>query len=386
MCQEVQTPPPSPAAAFLRILAPHAESDIELVCRRQPRDSGGAVTGTVSFFCHREVLAQRCGRFQLRGDDSSQPLPAKRRRLSDTRLREEVDADDDVVFEVLRYVYCGTVHFQRGFLARFGQLLAVADHLGVGPDRFQKNCGSGFDGGGGRGAVEASAPTQQRLARLGGGGTQGLLSELGVERWLLGIPAPELRALLGQPVVLTSAADPATAAALPARGPLTLERRVAVLDALARLRPGEFSVQALSALGGPDSEALLAFHSALVHVSVVNLAGEAVLQLPLDSSARIAEIRAALYAASWAEDVVVSLVLGGSVLQDDASLQSLGAPGFGCRLVLGVVRQPLRARFCLCQQAAVRHVVRKQGPNYGRAFLRCSGTRGTQCPFFEWTE
>lgn len=40
-------------------------------------------------------------------------------------------ADDNVVFEVLRFVYCGSVCFHLGFYSRFARFLAVIDYLGI---------------------------------------------------------------------------------------------------------------------------------------------------------------------------------------------------------------------------------------------------------------
>lgn len=266
---------------------------------------------------------------------------AKRRRV----VRDNLDADDDIVFEVLRYAYCGTVHFPKGLLARLGQLLGTAEHLGVDLT-----------------AEPGSAETTGALV------SQGLLEEPGVQRWLRGLPTTDL---------ISALQDNSLG--------LSQHIRVTLLMVLSKLRPKDFSVEALTEQGR-SCEELLNLHPGLVHLSVHSMAGAIVIQRTADCSMTIAEVKLGIYVAAWAEDTKILLVHGGLVLEDSIALKELGASGNGCSVNLGMVRQALKLKYCLCRQVAVRLVARREGPNQGRAFLRCSGLRGSQCPFFEWTE
>mmetsp|Transcript_64079 Transcript_64079/g.172190 ORF Transcript_64079/g.172190 Transcript_64079/m.172190 type:complete len:444 (+) Transcript_64079:407-1738(+) len=368
------------AAEFLQVIRPHASSDVTVTCRRAGVSS--AVKGGVQqrgegcspcprrvtevlFFCHRSALARVCPRFgggaERQASEAAGPLTKRRRTV------EAVDADDDIVFEVLRFIYCGTLHFPRGLLGRLGQLLRVAEQFGlevrVPPTPAPQTPPSGHDACGG----PAAAPDRA---------VGGLLADQGMQRFLRGAPSKELYELVrGSPAPSDAGASP----------PLPRARREELLSLLSRLRPEEFSVEALRARGS-DFEDLLHMHPGLVHVKVFSLSGATVLEQTLDRSSPAKRIKAALYDTSWAEDAGLSLVFGEDVLDDATTLEDLGAAGFGCCMDLNMVRTAIKHRHCLCNQPASRILHRKPGPHQGRAFFRCSGLRGVQCPFFEWTD
>lgn len=326
---------------FLSILGSHAASDVTVVCRAS--QSAFAVAGAahaqpreVQFHCHRSVLRYRCALFA--GGEGAVPdteMPLKRRRSV-----LNLDADDDVVYEVLRYMYCGTVHFHRGFHARFRQLLAVADYLGV-------------EGG------TSEAPCSA------------LLEEPGVQHWLSALPVTELLDLLrARPL---------------GKWQLGFASRLALMVRLAGLRPREFSVEALASLG--DSlDGLLQVHPWLVQLKVVNLAGEVVAEWKVDWATTAAELAARLRDAAPTPGARPCLMMGGKQLFPGSSLRESGARGGGCTLSLGLVWQ--LGRQCACGLPAVRLVVPEnaEGLRKGRVFHRCPGPLGAQCSYFEWED
>eukprot|EP00931_Biecheleriopsis_adriatica_P122417 TRINITY_DN9740_c0_g2_i1.p1 TRINITY_DN9740_c0_g2~~TRINITY_DN9740_c0_g2_i1.p1 ORF type:complete len:930 (-),score=169.65 TRINITY_DN9740_c0_g2_i1:33-2822(-) len=123
---------------FLKILVEHEESDVIVTCRahRQVVVSesvpGGPGRGNeVEFFCHAHILKRCCSVFADAAE--FEYLSGADKLLQDRRKprRFELWADDDIVFEVLRYIYCGAVYFHLGFRARFAQFLSVVDFLGI---------------------------------------------------------------------------------------------------------------------------------------------------------------------------------------------------------------------------------------------------------------
>lgn len=116
----------SDADKFIQILVPHPESDVEVTCRRtryETDEDGLSARDDKRFFCHRAVLKKHC---TFSGNNRGDP-PEKRRR---TRL--DLDADEDVVFEILRFVYCGTMYSSPFFRSKaFIELVAIADVLGI---------------------------------------------------------------------------------------------------------------------------------------------------------------------------------------------------------------------------------------------------------------
>lgn len=116
---------------FLRILVEHELSDVTIVCsaRTSPERE-------VQFYCHSDVLRRCCSLFAdaaqfecLSG--AAQNIQAGQAASERKPQRFELWADDDVVFEVLRYVYCGAVYFHLGFHTKFAQFLSVVDFLGI---------------------------------------------------------------------------------------------------------------------------------------------------------------------------------------------------------------------------------------------------------------
>lgn len=390
------------AAGFLRILSPHDGCDVVIVCRRAGalnRQGGEIRTGTadeVRFFCYRAVLARSCRRFSGSDDVDVAEAPAAKRR----RIMEVFDADDDIVFEVLRFIYCGTLHFPRRFLGRLGQLLHIADQLGLEAPPAATAVRTALAAGG---ASLPLTPRPRRRAPAAAGEAEmlgadaaevpqveavdakGLLAEPGLQRFLFSAPEKELVAMLrGQALAYTPDAEP-----------LPQERRAELLELLARLRPEDFSVQALCAKGS-NFQDLVDMHPALVHVKVYSMAGTAIFDQTLDASTPVKHIKTHLYSSTpWANDAKLSLACQEAVLEDGTTLEDLGARGFGCSLDLAMIRTALQIRFCSCNVPAQRCIMTKDGPYQGRAYLRCSGYRGTrdgsilsspQCPFFEWTD
>lgn len=112
---------------ILLLTRPHSASDVVLVCTGEGGHRGCGPnwpSRPVEFHCHRAALARRCGLFA--GMSTFEDLAG-----SVVAARIEVPARDDVVFEVLRYVYCGTVFLPFGFRKRFAEFLRVLDYLGI---------------------------------------------------------------------------------------------------------------------------------------------------------------------------------------------------------------------------------------------------------------
>lgn len=333
-------------ATFLRILNPHAESDITITCRRRPQV--GALSGLTParFFCHRAVLGKKCNFFQ----DESTILqaccvePAAKRR----RLYHELDADEDVVFELLRFIYCGTVHFCGGFQHKFTKFLVLAELLGIG----------------------------------------GLINEPGVERWMCRVPTDALLTFFG-PDVLDGSME------------LTSNVRRALLSKLAVLRPRDFSVEGLLRRGKRGAD-LVELHPGLVNLRVMKMSGVVAAELQVDWTTTVAEVieqmrgsfatpqeeappqTHASVSAACKQETQINLVSGCEVLPRSRNLRDAGSTGGGSFLTVHMVCQI--GRSCRCGQAAVQVTVRKVGPNEGRKYFKCAGLIGHCCEFFAWAD
>jgi len=108
----------------LTLTRPHEASDIVLVCR--PNVSRSPVPD-VQFYCHRSVLGAHCSMlcsmFQFE-------TMANCSQLTEVVL----PIKDDIMFELLRFIYCGTLFLPWGFKQRLAELLHAVDYLGLEAD------------------------------------------------------------------------------------------------------------------------------------------------------------------------------------------------------------------------------------------------------------
>jgi hypothetical protein len=316
---------------FLRILTPHLESDVTITCYRMPGLGCSGPVEQVHFFCHRAVLRRHCNFFADTGDcvalgNACAEPTAKRRRT-----QHELNADDKVVFEVLRYVYCGKVHIHQGFRTNFRQLLAVADCLGVG----------------GRGVASSS-------------GARAILADPGVEHWLSALSTDTLLDFLQD--------LPNGSTGNGIGWPYGIDSRRDLLAKLNALHLNDFSVDGLRRLG-ERAFGLLELHPGLVKLRVVSMAGELVAELQIDWAVTVADIATQLRTRLNTE-AELRLTFGSEVLDASSTLQEAGAPGRGAPMTVGLVRQP--GHLSRCRHPAVVGFIRKDGPNLGRTFLTCA--------------
>ena len=58
-----------------------------------------------------------------------------------------------------------------------------------------------------------------------------------------------------------------------------------------------------------------------------------------------------------------------------------------CSGVHGIIPMDLNnCPLCLCGQLSMQLTVRKEGPNMGRMFFKCSKPQGEQCHYFQWAD
>jgi len=191
---------------MLLLTRPHETCDIILVCRGDPK---GPAHKDVEFFCHKSVLESNGGMFQ--GMRKFEQASGSRASSSDAPLRVEVPASEVVVFEVLRYLYCGAVFFPLGFRTRLAEFLNVIDYMGLVCD----------------------APPDEE-------GAQGIFADPSVQRLLREMSHAQLGELL------QGGATP------------SFSMRRALLSAVARLRRPEEAAESMEASDDchPGSEAL----------------------------------------------------------------------------------------------------------------------------------
>lgn len=339
---------------FLKVLALHDDSDVTITCRRTRNASPDS--GEVQyFFCHRVVLQQCCSIFA-----PPEPPSNKRRR---TQLN--LDASDEVVYEALRFVYCGTVHFSRFFTSSFFiQLFAVADFLGM------------------------KQMIQQRDSSDVCVTVHTLMSEPGMVHWLQDKQSEELFSLLqvinGHRYGYVRAFEDSRCASLPA---LSESMRQNLSAFIIRARP-EFSVRHLAQLGDHFNW-LVNLHPSLVNLRIVGLSGQIVAEMRVDMSATIADVAKDLMQRVGQPGVQISIVQGTEILRGPCSLSDIGAHGSGCLLTLGMIQQQAAGPaglVCRCAQPVISLVVKKDGLNHGKTFYKCAGLLGEQCNFFQWAE
>eukprot|EP00928_Gymnodinium_smaydae_P018416 TRINITY_DN17009_c0_g2_i1.p1 TRINITY_DN17009_c0_g2~~TRINITY_DN17009_c0_g2_i1.p1 ORF type:complete len:258 (+),score=44.10 TRINITY_DN17009_c0_g2_i1:45-818(+) len=108
-------------SGILSITKPHKECDLVLVCAPGPVSPDGQ---RVRFYCNRKVLAERCGLIASLHSFESAADACKIMEL-------ELNIAEDIVFEILRFVYCQSFHTPTNLRSRFGEFLLAVDYLGV---------------------------------------------------------------------------------------------------------------------------------------------------------------------------------------------------------------------------------------------------------------
>lgn len=201
-------PPLAAFDSFMRITGPHPESDAVIACRPGPRRPVADIPSKVEFFCHRRILSRRCAVFVDAAEFESLSFAAEGRRA-----RIELNADEDIVFEVLRFVYCGAIYFPLGFRARFAQFLTVVDFLGI-EEMAERN-----------GLEHSPSPGFS------------VFDEPGLEQWLQDLPTEDVLTFLRDGGILGSTARGSDAIGF------NLRRRF--LTRLVALRPQDLTVDVL---------------------------------------------------------------------------------------------------------------------------------------------
>eukprot|EP00746_Dinoflagellata_sp_MGD_P002270 gnl/MRDRNA2_/MRDRNA2_104404_c0_seq1.p1 gnl/MRDRNA2_/MRDRNA2_104404_c0~~gnl/MRDRNA2_/MRDRNA2_104404_c0_seq1.p1 ORF type:complete len:422 (-),score=56.78 gnl/MRDRNA2_/MRDRNA2_104404_c0_seq1:137-1309(-) len=123
---------PSRVQRFLQIREMHDDSDLQVICRKFSSTEPGE---RVTFYVHREVLMQKCAFFADCQNFTVFSGIASHRSFRDAQLsvafEEITEYDDDIVYEVLRFVYTGMLCPPYGFSRRAAQFLKLIDYLGV---------------------------------------------------------------------------------------------------------------------------------------------------------------------------------------------------------------------------------------------------------------
>lgn len=123
---------PSSVQSFLKIRHMHNGSDLQIICRKF---SSGDHHERVTFYVHREVLMQKCAFFADRQNFVVVSGNVSQRSYQNVHqpaaFEEITEYDDDMVYEVLRFVYTGMLCPPYGFSRRALQLLKLIDYLGV---------------------------------------------------------------------------------------------------------------------------------------------------------------------------------------------------------------------------------------------------------------
>lgn len=202
-------PPPAAHDYFMRITCVHPDSDAVIACRPGPRRPVLDLSARVEFYCHRHILSRRCAVFADAAEFESLSFAVEGRR---TRI--ELSADEDIVFEVLRFVYCGAIYFPLGFRARFAQFLTVVDFLGI--EEMAERMG----------LEDLPAPGLS------------VFDEPGVEQWLQDLPTEDVLGFLREGGILGSSSARGTDAV-----GFSLRRRF--LTRLVTLRPQDLTVDVL---------------------------------------------------------------------------------------------------------------------------------------------
>lgn len=116
---------PSSILTFLKIECAHKESDLQIVCYKFGSEE------LVTFYVHREILMQKCSLF---ADSQNFALGSQRSchaAPTPAAVEELIEYDDDIVYEVLRFVYTGMLCPLQDSSRRALQLLKLVDYLGI---------------------------------------------------------------------------------------------------------------------------------------------------------------------------------------------------------------------------------------------------------------
>eukprot|EP00397_Hematodinium_sp_SG-2012_P011274 GEMP01011410.1.p1 GENE.GEMP01011410.1~~GEMP01011410.1.p1 ORF type:complete len:777 (+),score=175.33 GEMP01011410.1:256-2586(+) len=265
---------------FLMVQVKHSDADVTIRCRKYP-------TGErVQFYCHRSVLAQKSLYFREKnsfeqrraelpcvdfaasnsfgsadlargvgsgvagyGESSSSDAryarcnefseePAQMVDSENRAVIEEFlldDYDDDVVYEVLRYIYCGTFCPPVGFSRRFPMLLSLIDYLGL----CQQNPAplwSVYDNSNNWGrAQQGGASVAPANGQEGDEG--GMLGDCALTDYLKNTPIDKLKDLLRHSDVFGSPHH--------GRGGLGFSLRAELIERLVKLRSEDMTVDTL---------------------------------------------------------------------------------------------------------------------------------------------
>jgi len=205
------------AQGIRMITMPHEQSDVILVCCANPQRSPGR---EVEFHCHHAVLGRRCSLF-------ANMLKFEGFTGSRQSQRVHVPGYEDIVFEVLRYIYCGSFFFRHDFRPRFPEFLKVVDYLGV-EEMAEREC---MDGSG-----EASVLS--------------IFADLGLQQWLQDMDTERLHNLLRD--------DNLVGTPTHGTGAVGFSMRRGLAAKLAELRPQDLTEEAL---GEDLTRRLVGFHS-----------------------------------------------------------------------------------------------------------------------------
>eukprot|EP00931_Biecheleriopsis_adriatica_P000610 TRINITY_DN100689_c0_g1_i1.p1 TRINITY_DN100689_c0_g1~~TRINITY_DN100689_c0_g1_i1.p1 ORF type:complete len:336 (+),score=48.32 TRINITY_DN100689_c0_g1_i1:21-1028(+) len=329
----------SDADKFIQILVPHPESDVEVTCRRtryETDEDGLSARDNRRFFCHRAVLKKHC---TFSGNNRGDP-PEKRRR---TRL--DLDADEDVVFEILRFVYCGTMYSSPFFRSKaFIELVAIADVLGI---------------------DASNEHVQSDMGQLSS--NTSFLRDPALTTSLKKLPKVEISEII-----------------IGCRGSSDI-MRTNLATLLVELRWHDLSKEDISGLGLD------------VDLRVVTLPGTLFAQWTDHVFTSIAHVTKVLQQQVAQPGTIVKLVSESEVLAGTVTLRELGVRGGGCSLTLTMVLESSPAppapprpsapagTLCHCGQPVRVLTVRREGPNTGRVFYKC-GVPAGQCRYFEWAD
>eukprot|EP00928_Gymnodinium_smaydae_P039201 TRINITY_DN26822_c0_g1_i1.p1 TRINITY_DN26822_c0_g1~~TRINITY_DN26822_c0_g1_i1.p1 ORF type:complete len:249 (-),score=34.83 TRINITY_DN26822_c0_g1_i1:320-1066(-) len=106
---------------FEEVLRMHGSCDVILTC---PSSSLSKPDRSVSFYCHREVLARCC--------EAIASMQSFETLASATRVAQLfLPVSADIVYEILRYAYRGVLLLPPKFRERLAEFLVAADELGM---------------------------------------------------------------------------------------------------------------------------------------------------------------------------------------------------------------------------------------------------------------
>eukprot|EP00927_Polykrikos_kofoidii_P074794 TRINITY_DN70820_c0_g1_i1.p1 TRINITY_DN70820_c0_g1~~TRINITY_DN70820_c0_g1_i1.p1 ORF type:complete len:299 (-),score=26.89 TRINITY_DN70820_c0_g1_i1:47-922(-) len=117
---------------IMLLTRPHDSTDVTIVCRPALHRNRKAIhcedrtEKPVLFYCHAGVLRRTCGLVAARSRFEAFSGVERRRPMT-----VDIPMNEDVVFEVLRYIYCGSIFVPCGFKTWLRELIHVVDFLAV---------------------------------------------------------------------------------------------------------------------------------------------------------------------------------------------------------------------------------------------------------------